>query len=100
MSVATNEDLPHAWKRVDNSRYSAYVVKESNVVLVLQHSPFRVELFQNGNQVIVLNNRDMMHFEQSMESGNDKEVILDSIEQEDRHQGKEVVDYGEDGKST
>ncbi len=73
-------------------------MRSSDVVLVLQYSPFRIELYQDGNHIITMNNRNMMHFEQSIAQIVDKDSVSEAEEHEDRHQGKEVIDYGEDGR--
>jgi hypothetical protein len=70
--------------------------------LVLFHSPFRVELYQNGFLTISANSLNLMHFEKKHEGGNRRALGEGGAgggvkSDADRHDGKEVVDYGEDG---
>lgn len=95
----TPEQLPSAWKGKDASSFTALTFQtEASNVLVIQHSPFKVELFRDGVATVVMNERNMMHYEQTTGStGSDSIIIDEEAEATDRHQGKEVVDYGEDG---
>jgi alpha 1,3-glucosidase len=64
-------------------------------VLVVNSSPFKVELYQGGKAVVSANGRSMFHFEHHRAapgtSADKKEAEVDV------HGGKEIVDYGEDG---
>jgi mannosyl-oligosaccharide alpha-1,3-glucosidase len=52
-------------------------------------------MYHDGNLQIVANDRNLLHFEHSRErrDGNTSRQLSDA----NRHQGKEVADYGEDG---
>ncbi len=102
--VSSVDKLPSAWKNRDLNGFSAYsfstnTQSEDSNIVVIQYSPLRIELFHNDVLSIVVNDRNLMHFEQkSMANG---QKVIDNAANAnnfDRHQGKEVVDYGEDGK--
>jgi len=67
-------------------------------LLVVHVAPLRFDLYYNGILQITANERSLMHYEKRQIKARD---LLNSINQEasddDRHGGKEVVDYGEDG---
>lgn len=70
-----------------------------NLVLALQHDPFKVELYCDGVLQIVANNDEAMHFEWKQTRGGS--VSSDSHtkndDNHDRHGGKKIVGYWEDG---
>jgi hypothetical protein len=66
-------------------------------VLVIYASPIRFELFQGGVLQIVVNERSLMHYEKTQTLGEKKKAAVGRSDAE-RHGGKEVTDYGEDGK--
>ena len=68
-------------------------------VLVVHSSPLKVELYQGGVLQVTANQRSLMHYELRQGTANQRRS-LQSVQQQtevDRHQGKEIVDYGEDG---
>lgn len=62
-------------------------------------SPLKIELYLDGVLQITANEQSFMHFEHS--KANDAAIAAEAankVEEVDRHNGKTVVDYGEDGK--
>lgn len=107
---ADKADLPKDFQQVDPSQFAAFSFEtrapadylnlesygdEGKNVLILQYSPFKVYLYRDGVQTIAFNERQLMHFEQTGESAVATEDV--TLSHEERHKGKEVVDYGEDG---
>ena len=93
----------------------------SVLVIVIHFSPLLIELFHGDELQLSLNERSLLHFDSqdvssssstttttSSTTGSDKEAsrklsndIVGDVEAEediDRHHGKVVVDYGEDGE--
>ncbi len=67
-------------------------------VLVIYLLPLKFELYLDGVLQISANEQAFMHFEHT--GANDNSAIaapVDVAEEADRHGGKEVVDFGEDG---
>jgi hypothetical protein len=64
---------------------------------VVCHSPFQIDLFVNGVNTVSLNERSLMHFETSQHHNGNSIGDSERDITVDRHNGKEVVDYGEDG---
>lgn len=110
---AALSDLPSVWQTADPQSFSAFVFatpmlsppsrfsqaaqeaqEEERNVLVLSYAPFSVLLYRNGEQTVAVNEQQLMHFEQSQASQQVTEAVAEAV---DRHQGKEVLDYGEDG---
>jgi len=82
--------------------------KTSPEVLVIHLSPLVVELFCGDELQVSLNERSLLHFDShEVNPSPDKDVLSRKLtndvdveaEDLDRHQGKVVVDYGEDGES-
>ena len=67
--------------------------------LILHTSPIKVEMYSpDGDLQVTLNERALLHYEASSgESGAAVQAIA-TEDAKDRHGGKKVVDYGEDGK--
>ena len=72
----------------------------TTAVLVIHASPLKFELYQGGVLQVSANERSLMHYEQSRETSTDDKSDQSGKEKVDRHGGKEVVDYGEDGEKT
>lgn len=88
-------------------------VKDSEQrVLVIYTSSLKFELYHSGIQVVAVNERNLMHFEKTQSKamlninnddngadGGARNLQSESSEsdQPDKHQGKEIVGYGEDG---
>jgi alpha 1,3-glucosidase len=94
--------LPGQWKSKDADSFVAYTFQgpHGENTVVLQLSPIRLEVFQDKDLVVVLNDRNLMHFEHRKSDGSTKTHEIktaDSNANVDRHKGKEVTDYGEDG---
>ena len=71
---------------------------EQSTVLIVHKSPVRLELFHGDLLQAVVYERSLLHWEHSAKSASSREVKTDSSKEEyDKHQGKVVVDYGEDG---
>jgi len=69
-------------------------------VLVIYASPLRFELYHGGVLQVTANERALMHYEQSRADAAAAAAAAAAgggKGAEDRHGGKEVVDYGEDG---
>jgi hypothetical protein len=70
-------------------------------VLVIYSSPLKFALYNDGVLQITINERELMHYEQQKISNSEVKAAA-AIGQSDaeRHGGKEVVDYEEDGLAT
>jgi hypothetical protein len=70
-------------------------------VLELTMKPFQATLIVNGQPSIVVNGKNMFHFEhqRNREGGQDSSSTIGAPEtnNEDRHGGKKIVGYWEDG---
>jgi len=71
-------------------------------LLVLHLSPLKVEMFSpEGELQVSLNERALLHYEASAAPiGGDSASVAGAAgaaSEEDRHGGKKVIDYGEDG---
>ena len=67
-------------------------------VLAVHLNPLKFELYQDNELQIVANDRDLMHFEWKQDSdGRALASAHHTEEEEDRHGGKKVVGYWEDG---
>ncbi len=69
---------------------------ESDSILAIHPTTLKFELYYKGMLQASANGRSMMHFEHSGVSGSSRK-LTETEEEEDRHGGKEVVDYWEDG---
>jgi hypothetical protein len=76
----------------------------SDSLLVVHTAPLKVELYTPEGQLQVsLNERALLHYEDSSHVGGGSDAAGGAAaaavaeEVKDRHGGKEVVDYGEDG---
>lgn len=68
-------------------------------LLVVHPAPLKVELYSaEGDLQVSLNERSLLHFEASTGSEQGAVHHDKAEETKDRHGGKEVIDYGEDGK--
>lgn len=94
--------MPSDLLAIDDSNFAAFVANPSSEtgsvsVLVLYTSPLKVELYLDGALQITANEQSFLHFEHSQ--ANNAAIAAEAKEEEvDRHNGKTVVDYGEDGK--
>mmetsp|Transcript_15836 Transcript_15836/g.26492 ORF Transcript_15836/g.26492 Transcript_15836/m.26492 type:complete len:939 (-) Transcript_15836:135-2951(-) len=72
---------------------------EAQSVVAVFLTPFHIELYVDGVLTISANSLNLMHFEekQAARSRNLASEGSSKAPGEDRHGGKEVVDYGEDG---
>jgi hypothetical protein len=112
--------LPHAWQSKDPTSFIAYsfhgrnddpyLLSSSSVsgeggngerseetTIILQFSPLKVEVYVKNNLVLIINDRNLIHFEEKSFNKATNTVKIDSAATVDRHKGKEVIDYGEDG---
>jgi alpha 1,3-glucosidase len=65
---------------------------------VIYSSPLKFALYNDGVLQITINERELMHYEQQkISSGEIKAAAAIGQSDAERHGGKEVVDYGEDG---
>ena len=66
-------------------------------VLVVDFDPLKIELYVGDILQISANDRSLMHYEWQRSRGGDTSQRVLTESEDDRHGGKEVVDYGEDG---
>lgn len=92
---------------VDPSTYIALAFRtpgaDGRGVLVVHTAPLRVELYSAEGQLQVsLNERALLHFETSSAGTPGAAAVAEhasaAASEKDRHGGKTVVDYGEDGR--
>lgn len=67
-------------------------------MLVIQHTPLKLELYRDGVNTLTVNERNMLHYEPDSDAPQQHATHHQVDNTVDRHKGKEVVDYGEDGK--
>lgn len=67
-------------------------------LLAIYSAPLKFELYQAGVLQIAVNERAMMHYEQLQEASGKVKAAAVGQSDAERHGGKEVVDYGEDGE--
>jgi alpha 1,3-glucosidase len=112
--------LPHSWQSKEPSSFVAYSFHGRNddpyllfsssvngeggngerseeTTIILQFSPLKVEVYVKNNLVLIINDRNLIHFEEKAFNKPSNTVKIDSSATVDRHKGKEVIDYGEDG---
>ena len=81
---------------------AALTASTSQSLLVLHLSPLRVEMYSpEGELQVSLNERALLHFEASaapVDGAAAGSAGSLGRSEEDRHGGKKVIDYGEDGK--
>jgi len=103
---ATAGSLPSALKSIDASSFQAFQFNTeeeggSSSVLALHWSPLKVDLYTDGILQLSLNERALLHYEDAEASGKVAAAAASApatAEAEaDRHAGKTIVDYGEDG---
>lgn len=93
----TSPALPSSLRGLSAGSFSAFAFGPSSV-LALHSSPFRVELYHEDVLVLSANSHQLMHFEQKIDNSAHIEAPpAAAVEQKDRHGGKEVLSYGEDG---
>jgi hypothetical protein len=63
-------------------------------LLVVYFAPLKVELYQEGVLTISANTLNFMHFEEKHDVSTHRALEAAAESEEDRHGGKEVVDYG------
>lgn len=67
----------------------------SDYLILLTAAPFSIKVIVDGMVVVGINSRNFMHFEHHRVKGMVEKKT--TVEVEDVHQGKKIVDYGEDG---
>lgn len=112
LSVAEKRALTHieGLRNIDAASYIALsflsnkdsiTTNDKPAMLVIHESPLKVELYTpEGDLQVSLNERSLLHYETSTtgsEQGGDASAQHQEGEVKDRHGGKEVIDYGEDG---
>ncbi len=80
-------------------RADSVTLKHRNSVVVVNLAPFKIQYFESDLLVIEVNSKNLMHFEKRQRD-TDTHSHADKLVNSDRHHGKEVVDYGEDGLAT
>ena len=86
--------LPSALRGLPHAELIAISFDES--ILAIHPPTLKFDLYHKGTLQASANSRSMMHFELSGETER-RELSKIEESEEDRHQGKEVVDYWEDG---
>lgn len=96
---------------------SLHSEKDSDArVLIIYTASVKFELYHAGIQVVAVNERNLMHFEKTQsklmlgensehggarslqsEGGSEPDTPVAAAAKPDKHQGKEIVGYGEDG---
>jgi hypothetical protein len=104
--LSSKKALPAALHGVDPASYLALGFPSEGKglgVLVLHLRPMRVELFYGDTLQLSLNERALLHFESEVGGQEEAQRSLAEEEEEakaeDRHGGRTVVDYGEDGET-
>eukprot|EP01041_Mallomonas_annulata_P005876 gene5876-11870_t len=94
----TDQRIPPSVRTRDANTYVCISVGEA-VVLVLQTAPapLLIELYVDGIPLVTANSRSLMHFETKRIKSSTSTLSLSGGDATDRHKGKDVVDYGEDG---
>lgn len=71
------------------------------LVLVLSLDPLRIDLYHGAALLVSVNERSLLHYEvtDSFDAVDTKPKTTEAIPDADRHKGKEVVSYGEDGNT-
>jgi alpha 1,3-glucosidase len=81
--------------------YQPIQQEEDNIIIVLTLAPFVVDVYLNQQKTMSLNSNGQFYYEtrqqQKVQTQEEIEKEKDTLKQEDIHQGKEIVDYGEDG---
>ena len=70
----------------------------ANSVLLIYGAPLKFELYNGGVLQIVVNERSLMHYEKT-QNMSEKKAAAVGLTDAERHGGKDVIDYGEDGAS-
>lgn len=88
---------------VDSASYVALAFTpagaSSESYLVLHTSPVKVEMYSpDGDLQVSLNERALLHYETSTGESGAQAQAISTEDAKDRHGGKKVVDYGEDGE--
>lgn len=99
---AGDAQLPDAIRSLPADSFVAVTSASSSsqgVLLVLHLAPLRVELYRAGVLLVTANDRSLLHFEWQRSSIHNR-ALSGGESDADRHQGKEVLDYGEDGLAT
>ena len=88
--------LPETVRSLPENAFIALTSKDKpgKNILVVHLSPLKIEMYHDGNLQIVANERNLLHYEYSRTRSEGQGRVLTDA---DRHQGKEVADYGEDG---
>lgn len=69
----------------------------NTIVVVHKSTPVIIDLFVDGVLQISANSRSLLHFDKGLTQLPNAQTHKLAEKSEDRHNGKEVVDYGEDG---
>ena len=98
--VQLDANSPMIPPSLHSDSFTAYLLKDeglgdSQLVLVVHHSPLMIELFKDSLLLTTMNSKSLMHYEKTQ--GTRHLSDIQEHEVADRHKGKEVVDYGEDG---
>jgi hypothetical protein len=90
---ASDARLPPVLKSIPADSFLAVPVGDSHT-FVCKFNPLKFELYRGNTLEIAGNEHSMFHFEWKRERAVNRRT---DESDEDRHQGKEIVDYGEDG---
>ncbi len=98
MIKAGEDILPQALRGLPHAELIAISFgDDSDSVLAIHPITLKFELYHKGLLQASANGRSMMHFEQSGGQHGSRKLTAVEDSEEDRHGGKEVVDYWEDG---
>lgn len=97
---AGDSRLPEAVRSLPGDSFVAIAPSSvGSVILVLHLSPLRVELYRAGVLLVTANERSLLHFEWQRATRHNR-ALMGNGDDADRHHGKEVLEYGEDGLAT
>ena len=97
MIKAGENILPDSLRSLPHTELIAISIgDERDSILAIHPTSLKFDLYYKGVLQASANARSLMHFEQSGARGSSRK-LAETEEEEDRHGGKEVVDYWEDG---
>lgn len=94
---ANDTRIPESVLARPAQNYVGLAFDESILIIQTSPAPFLIELYQQGVLQVAANSRSFLHFETTRHRGNVKGLALEQKSDADRHGGKDVIDYGEDG---
>lgn len=98
--LSVESTLPAALRSLPRDSFVAISInkkKAPDCILAVHLNPVKIELFKGDEKLLVLNDRSLLHYEEKKSHGASASTIISESASIDRHKGKTVVDYGEDG---